>query len=100
TVTPTPSPVPVPASPPEPLEAALDNLALTFLKDISDHPDSGVANRYKRLGISVRQGQKLKARMVAEGLIEDRLETTEKGTKRVVRPTRLADQAVGVEPEA
>ncbi|MCA9443500.1 MAG: DUF87 domain-containing protein, partial [Candidatus Omnitrophica bacterium] len=100
TVPPTPSPIPVPVSPPAPLEAALDNLALIFLKDIADHPDSGVANRYKRMGISVRQGQKLKARLVEEGLIEDRLETTEKGTKRVVRLTRLADQAVGVETEA
>jgi len=82
-----------PTSTPAPADPVQDDLSQRFLKDIADNPESGVANRYKRLGISVRQGQKLKARLVEEGLIEDKLETSEKGTKRVVRLTEQGDQA-------
>jgi predicted transcriptional regulator len=66
-----------------------------FLSDIGEFPDSGVANRYKRLGFSVRQGQKLKARLAEEGLIEETLETTEKGSKRVVRLTEKGETLPG-----
>ncbi|MCA9445354.1 MAG: hypothetical protein KC964_31485, partial [Candidatus Omnitrophica bacterium] len=89
-----------PTSTPAPTDPVQDDLSQKFLKDIADNPESGVANRYKRLGISVRQGQKLKARLVEEGLIEDKLETSEKGTKRVVRLTEQGDQALVVKPEA
>ncbi|GAI68660.1 unnamed protein product, partial [marine sediment metagenome] len=40
---------------------SVDNSVLNFLKDIQQYPKSGIAERYKRLEISVRQGQKLKA---------------------------------------
>lgn len=58
---------------------------MAFLKDIQEHPDSGVAARYERLGLSVRQGQKLIEKLFEEGLIEQRLETTRTGRVRVIR---------------
>ncbi len=43
----------------------------TFLMDILKQPNSGNAQRYKRLGISVRQGQKLKDRLCRDGIIAE-----------------------------
>jgi len=55
------------------------NLEHLFLQDVLEYPDSGIAERYKRLGISVRQGQKLKARLVEKGLIEEAEKKTKTG---------------------
>ena len=63
---------------------------LAFLADVREHPDSGIAARYKRLGISVRQGQKLKARLLDNHLIEDREIRTKTGRLRVIRLTEKA----------
>jgi len=41
-----------------------------FLEDIRDHPDSGIAARYKRLGLSARQGQKLKMQLIDDSLAD------------------------------
>jgi hypothetical protein len=60
---------------------------MAFLKDIEEHPDSGVAARYERLGLSVRQGQKLIERLFEQDLIEQKLETTNTGRMRVIRLT-------------
>jgi hypothetical protein len=64
-----------------------DNVANAFLEDIKHDPDSGVAARYKRLGLSVRQGQNLKSRLADQGLIEEHLETTDTGRRMTVRLT-------------
>ncbi|MDD5458114.1 MAG: DUF87 domain-containing protein [Phycisphaerae bacterium] len=53
-----------------------------FLLDIEKFPDSGIAARYKRLEISVRQGQKLKASLCEKNLITDEVETTTSGKIR------------------
>ncbi len=55
------------------------NMELAFLLDIKDYPDSGIAARYKRLGLSVRQGQKLKAQVLQQSFIEETIETTKTG---------------------
>jgi hypothetical protein len=60
---------------------------LGFLKDVHEYPDSGIAARYKRLGLSVRQGQKLIAKLLEQGLIEQHQETTKTGRMKVVRLT-------------
>ena len=62
----------------------LSSLEMAFLEDVQDHPDSGVAARYKRLGLSARQGQKLKFKMAEQGLIAERLETTVVGRLAVI----------------
>ena len=54
---------------------------------MGSHPDSGVAQRYMRLGISVRQGQKIKARLATDQLIEEHEELTQTGRIRLIRLT-------------
>lgn len=61
--------------------------AVAFLKDVQGYPQSGVSARYKRLGSSVRQGQKLKAQLLKDGLIEEQNETTKVGRLTVIRIT-------------
>ena len=63
------------------------NLELAFLRDIKEYPDSGIAARYKRLGISVRQGQKLKVQALQQSLIEETIETTKTGRLTVIKLT-------------
>lgn len=72
---------------PEPTLKSIENSEIEFLRDIHEHPDSGVAARYTRLGLSVRQGQKLIEKLFVDGLIEQRLETTKSGRVREIRLT-------------
>lgn len=85
------------SAPPGPAPVGTDSSATTpqiaFLTDVAAFPDSGIAERYRRLGLSVRQGQKLKAALVAQGLIQDELETTRTGKVRVVRLTEYGKKA-------
>ena len=60
---------------------------LDFLTDVLTHPDSGVAARYRRLGLSVRQGQKLKDRLVEAGLILEKKTITDTGRKAAIQLT-------------
>lgn len=68
-------------------ESEPGNQELAFLRDIADFPDSGVAERYCRLGLSVRQGQKVKEALLEQGAIHEQVQTTRFGRVRVVRPT-------------
>jgi hypothetical protein len=72
--------------------AAVNRLETAFLKDVMDHPDSGVAARYKRLGLSGRQGQKLKTSLLEQGLIEEQLGTTQAGRLMTIRLTEQGKQ--------
>ncbi len=70
---------------------------ISFLKDILNYPESGVAARYKRLELSGRQGQKLKSHMLEKGLIQEQLETTSAGRRMRIQLTQggqefLSDQ--------
>jgi hypothetical protein len=58
-----------------------------FLRDVLENPESGIAARYKRLDLSVRQGQKLKSKLLIKELIEENQETTRTGRLRVIRLT-------------
>ncbi len=68
-------------------EMTLRNGALAFLADVREFPESGVAERYKRMGLSVRQGQKLKEVIVEKGLVREQVQTTRSGKLRVIRLT-------------
>jgi hypothetical protein len=70
----------------------LNGLEIAFLKDVVDYPDSGVAARYKRLGLSGRQGQKLKTSLLDQGLIEEQLGTTQAGRLMTIRLTEQGRQ--------
>jgi len=80
--------IPDPSSPPN----SPTDIGDVFLGDVFQHPESGVAQRYKRLGISVRPGQKWKARLAVQGDILETLETTSTVARRVIR---LTDKAGG-----
>ena len=72
------------------------DLGLELLRDIFDFPESGIAERYRRLAISVRQGQKLKAVLVDAKHVLEHTELTNRGRLRVIRLTeqgrlRLSD---------
>lgn len=73
-------------------------VSLCFLQDIQNYPEGGIAQRYKRLGLSVRQGQKIKAQLKTESLITEQLETTHSGRVSILELTpqglaRLANPA-------
>ncbi len=76
----------------QPETEPLHNSMLAFLRDIQQYPNSGIAERYKRLEISVRQGQKLKAKLLEHALIEERQETTKTGRLKVTQLTEKGDQ--------
>ena len=63
----------------------VNDAMLAFLQDIQQYPDSGIARRYQRLGISVRHGQKLKADMLEKQLIEECLRTTGTGRLKLIQ---------------
>jgi len=70
------------------LPQASEDLIIAFLKDIQEYPDSGIALRYKHLGISVRQGQKIKAKALEKQLIEEGIESTNTGRIKRIRLTK------------
>ena len=49
---------------------------------VQTYPGSGIAARYKRLGINVRQRQKVEAYLRADGLIEENVRHQRNGTFR------------------
>ena len=65
----------------------VDKQESAFLQDVQAYPDSGVAARYKRFGISVRQGQRIKQGLLEKGLIQESQEATEMGRLKVIRLT-------------
>ena len=82
----------------------LTELERTFLEDVAAFPEGGVAERYKRLGLSVRQGQKLKDALSEKGMIQEQVDTTRYGKLRVIRLTEkgrlFLDQAADKQSQA
>jgi hypothetical protein len=69
-----------------------DDMQTAFLQDVVDHPDSGVAARYQRIGLSGRQGQKLKMKLLKRGLIEEQLQNTHTGRLMMIQLTGKGEQ--------
>ena len=80
-----------------PRDKCLPDVETAFLRDVQENPDSGVAARYRRLGLSVRQGQKVKAKLLEKKLIEEKLETTGVGRLTVIRLTEEGRNALLLE---
>lgn len=64
------------------LDAPFDDLAFVFIKDVVEHPCDGVKARYKRLGLSVGTGNRLKKQLLDSGWLET--QTVEIGRTRKV----------------
>ena len=98
-VTPTPGSAPYTASPSEkaaPVTGPLHDGRMTaFMRDVLDFPASGVAARYQRIHVSVRQGQKLKKKLAEVGLIEEGEEYTKTGRICTIRLTEKGVQCLG-----
>jgi hypothetical protein len=88
-----------------PVEALLPSLELQFLKDVDTYPDIGIAARYKRLAISVRQGQRIKAYLAADSFIQEEETRTQTGKLLRIRLTEKGrqyldqDQKAALEPQ-
>jgi len=80
-------------SQPESQTKSIENTEIAFLKDVQEYPDSGIAARYKRLGLSVRHGQKVKARLLEDGLIEEHQEVTKTGRLTSICLTKEGEQS-------
>ncbi len=85
-LTETSRPLPVPSQRKPSVESSFptyrahsDDLAQAFLRDVADYPDTGISARYKRLGVSVRQGQKVKLRAIEAGLVREQKVSTKTG---------------------
>ena len=65
-----------------PLSEGIPRNTLSLLLDIVQHPFSGVGSRYKRLGVSVRNGTKLKDDLVSRKLLAG-VEVTEPSGMRL-----------------
>jgi predicted transcriptional regulator len=78
-------------SAPEPKTKSMNSVEIEFLKDVQEYPDSGIAARYKRLGLSVRQGQKVKVRLLEQGLIEENEEMTRTGRLKAINLTKKGE---------
>jgi len=64
---------------------------MQLLKHVKGYPDSGIAARYKRLGLSVRQGQKLKTKALELLLIDERAEPTKTGRQTLTQLTQKGE---------
>lgn len=71
-----------------------DAPGLKFLSDVASFPESGIADRYRRLGLSVRRGEQLKADLVQRRLILEELQTTSRGKRRMIRLTEQGTTAI------
>lgn len=80
-------------------QTPLQEIEAALLQDVQAYPASGVAARYKRLGISVRQGQKLKARLLQRSLVAEQQEHTKTGRLNRLVLTEAGSQALAGSPQ-
>ena len=75
-------------------KTTLNTEEAAFLCDVQEYPDSGVAQRYKRLGLSVRQGQKIKTHLVIKGMISEETMLTKQGRLTFIRLTENGERCL------
>ncbi len=82
-----------------PFDVILEKPALQLLYDMLTHPQDGVRQRYRRLGISDKRGHQMKEGLLYQGWIES--QTVELGQTRkvVLRLTKQAKETLGLDSE-
>ncbi len=69
------------------LDRSLDEPTLRFLQDVIDHPDDPIRTRHRRVGISVRLGQRIKDHLIQRGWLDAALIPIGNTRKLVLRVT-------------
>ena len=78
-------------------DMVLNAAELTFIEDILVHKDDGVKERYKRLGVSIGTGNRMKQQLLENGWLESEEVRVGKSRKIVLRLTKHAKKALGME---
>jgi hypothetical protein len=78
----------------------LQGAAYEFLLDVLQHPDSGVKERYARLGWSVDKGNRTKQQLLKVGLLEGLVVNAGNTRKLVLRPSKEGRKLLGLEAGA
>jgi len=78
-------------------DKVLNEDEFVFLQDIIEHEDDGVKIRYKRIGVSVGRGNRLKEELLERGWIEDEVVRVGKSRKVLLRLTKEGRQALGLD---
>lgn len=73
---------------------------IRFLKDVLEHRSDGVVNRYERLGLSARQGTKLKNELEAKGLVTQARISIGEGTVNLLGLTQKGLTALDIRNQA
>jgi hypothetical protein len=84
---------------PEPAKPELTPEEKSFLKDIVVHRFSPVAQRYVRLGLSARKGNKLQSRLTEKGLVVPEFVHDGRGRRKLLGLTDKARQLLGLPEE-
>ncbi len=78
-------------------DEGLDEGALHFLQDVIEHGNDGVKVRFKRLGLSVGRGIALKEELIESGWLECQVVSVGRTRKLLLRLTRDARRALGLD---
>ncbi len=76
---------------------ALNEGGFAFLSDVLSYPDDGVKKRYRRLGISVGMGNRLKEQLLDQGWLEAHVVKLGRTRKVLLRLTKQGKEALGLD---
>ncbi len=71
--------------------------AFTVLEDVLTYPDDGIRIRYRRLGLSVGTGNRLKRQLLDQGWLEDQVVELGRTRRLLLRLTPQGKEALGLE---
>ena len=77
----------------------LSDTEMVFLKDVALVPNSGVAARYRRCGLSGRQGDKIKHLLLEKGCIQEKEHISPKGMSKVLSLSESGENIVRASAE-
>ena len=71
--------------------------AFAFLEDVLRHPDDGVKERYKRLGLSAGKGNRIKEQLLDQGWLETQVVELGRTRKVLLRLAKAGKEALGLD---
>ena len=80
-----------------PFDVILEKPALQLLYDILTHPQDGVRQRYRRLGISDKKGHQVKEGLLYQGWLESQTVELGQTRKLLLRLTKQAEKTLGID---